>query len=186
MLTLPPSRVAQLEQKIDGIVSLLTASQQIQQLSAAGLPLTPETIQATDQSNAAQSPVDMECGTKVPESILEDGDMPFSDSVDSTRLELLPGFRVTLEEADEYLTIYRKEILPYFPFVPVSPDIMAFELYSKHRFLFWAIISVTAPQSVQVQHAVKRWFRQWIAEHMVVRQEKRLEILQAMLIHLGW
>jgi len=52
--------------------------------------------------------------------------------------------------------------------------------------LFWTILAVVSPLCDKVQMEFKAWFRRYLAEHLVVRQEKSIDILQAMLIYLAW
>lgn len=47
-------------------------------------------------------------------------------------------------------------------------------------------MTVTAPQSATTQKRAALWFREYIAEHMVVNQEKSLELLQAILVSIAW
>lgn len=76
--------------------------------------------------------------------------------------------------------------MPRYPFVIIPETKDAFTLLNESRCLFWTVMASVAPQSSAVQREFKKWFRQYIAEHVVVRQEKRLDLLQAILIHLGW
>lgn len=101
-------------------------------------------------------------------------------------IEIVPGFRMTFDEADRALNLYRSVYAPYFPFVLIPVMLTAYELHDKKPFLFRTIISVTAPQSPVTQSEIKLWFREYIAQHVVVNNEKRLEILQAILVHLAW
>ncbi|KAG5799876.1 hypothetical protein H9Q69_001080 [Fusarium xylarioides] len=89
------TRVAQLEKKIDGIVSLLSANQR------KGLsPLTPESPQEV-QSHAPCQPHTQET--------------PFTNQIPddsvrfSTDVELFLGFRVSQQEASERLDVYRPQ-----------------------------------------------------------------------------
>lgn len=62
----------------------------------------------------------------------------------------------------------------------------AYDFYEKTPFLFRTIVSVAAPQAPNTQSDFKEWFRRYIAEHLVVNSERRLEILQALLVHMAW
>ena len=101
-------------------------------------------------------------------------------------VEIIPGFRMTFYEADRALNIYRSLYAPYFPFVTVPVMATAYDLCEKTPFLFRTIVSVAAPQAPNTQSDFKEWFRRYIAEHVVVNNERRLEILQALLVHMAW
>lgn len=101
-------------------------------------------------------------------------------------VEIIPGFRMTFYEADRALNIYRSLYAPYFPFVTIPVMATAYDLYEKKPFLFRTIVSVAAPQAPNTQSDFKDWFRRYIAEHIVVNNERRLELLQALLVHVAW
>ena len=104
----------------------------------------------------------------------------------SAGIDVVPGFRLTLEEADGALHLYRFVYTPYFPFVPISTTLTAKELLDTAPFLLRTILFMTAPQSASVQKAARMWFREKIAQHVIVDQERRLELLQAILVFLAW
>ncbi|KAF5684212.1 cercosporin resistance [Fusarium circinatum] len=166
------TRVAQLEKKIDGIVSLLSANQR------KGLsPLTPESPQEVQVHAPCQ-----------PHSTNHDmmNQTPDDSVRFSTDVELFPGFRVSQQDASDRLDVYRRDYVPHFPFVPVPSSMCASELYVESRVMFWTILAVVSPLNNKVQMEFKAWFRRYLAEHLVVRQEKSIDILQAMLVYLAW
>lgn len=181
-------RVAQLERKIDSLVSMIASTQKLQNSP----PLTPEshdTIVVDDASNiplsqplqdAVQKSRSTQAASKVPH-------FPLSIPSDtSTTFQLIPGFSFSLEEAHSYFNIYRREFMPNYPFVIIPEDMDPRNLYATSRCLFWTIMAAVAPQSSATQQGVENWFRQYIADRMVVKQEKNLALLQAILIHLAW
>ncbi|KAI5459741.1 hypothetical protein BGZ63DRAFT_388562 [Mariannaea sp. PMI_226] len=206
------TRVAQLERKLDGIVELLAASQHVQQRVPS--PLTPESPNAGQMQVHAQVPAQLPAPVQLQSQPQEDlGQHPMSQAVpkepypfngvgklschgellvpdvpfdEAPCLELLPGFRITQLQAAKALDTYRYDLVPVYPFVPLPKNMTARDLYTGSRFLFWTIMSVTIPTSGDVQRNVRAWFRKYLAEHILVRQERRLDILQAILIHLGW
>lgn len=236
------SRVGQLEEKIDGIMSLLNASQQIQQNSPSSSGQTPprsssaappsfeqsrSSIQQLLNPNieanggaAGSRPADgMEsvstpptsasfhtqarlvppAGLVAPASIATGigagvgADSPSLDSERASRpsaagefVEIVKGFRITFYEADRALNLYRSIYSPYFPFVSIPVLMTPHDLYDRSPFLFRSIVAVTTPQSPAVQAEYRIWFREYVAQHVVVNNERRLEILQGILIHLAW
>ena len=197
------SRVGQLEQKIDGIMSLLSASQQIQQEQQftqvqEEAPAQPAWGPPRPGSFSSHSPDDgqvgshqRECGNVDPaheppavsvQSLLSPG----SPTQGLERFEIVPGLSVTLHEAEQALDVYREVYSPKFPFVPIHPQISAAELYEKQPFLFRMVIQTVVPQTWQIQDAAKLWFREHIARHVVIRAERSLELLQGILLFLAW
>ncbi|KAM0440669.1 hypothetical protein ACHAQK_005643 [Fusarium lateritium] len=183
------TRVAQLEKKIDGIVSLLAANQR------NGLsPLTPESPQETQpQTHHHQQPhshahshneaPSINSAVTIPLDVITHSDIPVHFS---GTLELFPGFRITHQHAADCLNIYRRDYVPNFPFVPVPEHMTSHELFVESSLLFWTILAVVSPLEDKVQMEFKLWFRKYLAEHLVVRQEKSVDILQAILIYLAW
>lgn len=181
-------RVAQLERKIDSLVSMIASTQKLQNSP----PLTPEshdTIVVDDASkiplpqplqDAVQKSRSTQAASKVPHFPL------FIPSDSSTTFQLIPGFSFSLEEAHSYFNIYRREFMPNYPFVVIPEDMDPRNLYATSRCLFWTIMAAVAPQSSATQQGVENWFRQYVADRMVVKQEKNLALLQAILIHLAW
>jgi hypothetical protein len=104
----------------------------------------------------------------------------------STTFQLIPGFSFSLEEARSYFDIYRREFMPNYPFFILPEDLDPRTLYATSRCLFWTILAAVTPQSSATQQGVENWFRQYIADRMVVKQEKNLSLLQAILLHLAW
>ncbi|PSR82105.1 hypothetical protein BD289DRAFT_484068 [Coniella lustricola] len=101
-------------------------------------------------------------------------------------VDIVKGFRVSYLEAERHLDLYRTVHASYFPFVPIPVLMSARELFDRSPFLFRAIIAVTAPQSGDVQAEYRIWFREYVAQHVVVNNERKLEVLQAILVHLAW
>ncbi|KAH6984751.1 hypothetical protein BKA56DRAFT_671225 [Ilyonectria sp. MPI-CAGE-AT-0026] len=175
------TRVAQLEKKLDGIVSLLAASQQMQAKGPS--PLTPESPEAVQiPQPLPEKPASPFLALK--ETV--DGRGGDDATSDSPELELLPGFRITHEQGDKYLDVYRRDFLPVFPFVSLPDYVTSRELYAHSEVLFWTIMAVVHPLPREVQTETKTWFRKYLAEHVVVLQERNLQMLQAILIHLAW
>ncbi|KJK87909.1 hypothetical protein H633G_08219, partial [Metarhizium anisopliae BRIP 53284] len=166
------SRVALLEQKIDGIMSLLAENQHGQQQPGPS-PMTPESQLAHKTSPAIPQVLQ----TEPPHS---------TGSGNQALFRLIPDFQVTEREASRFLSIYASEYAPNFPFVMVPSAATAHGLHDRSPGLFWAIMTAVAPQSLAVQQRVKTWFRQYVADHVIVRQEKTLQLLQAILVHLAW
>lgn len=111
-------------------------------------------------------------------------DRPTTTAVES--VEIFRGFRVTFLEADRALNLYRSIYSPHFPFVNIPVMTSPYDLFEKAPFLFRTIVAVTTPQGPAMQTEFKLWFREYVAQHVVVNNEARLEILQAILVHLAW
>lgn len=101
-------------------------------------------------------------------------------------VEIVKGFRVSFYEADRALNLFRSIYSPYFPYVVIPVMTSSYDLLHKSPFLFRTIVAVTTPQSPAIQAEFRLWFREYIAQHVVVNNERRLELLQAILLYLAW
>lgn len=101
-------------------------------------------------------------------------------------INIFPGFRLSFREAEDILQLYKSSYSPLFPFVPVPQTTSAYDLFEAKPFLFRTIMTVTAPQNAATQKKADVWFREHVAEHMVVKQEKSVELLQAILVCIAW
>lgn len=118
--------------------------------------------------------------------VLQTEPPPSTGSGNQALFRLIPDFQVTDREASRFLSRYASEYAPNFPFVMVPSAATAHGLHDGSPGLFWAIMTAVVPQSLVVQQRVKTWFRQYVADHVIVRQEKTLQLLQAILVHLAW
>ncbi|KAM3513343.1 hypothetical protein MY11210_003027 [Beauveria gryllotalpidicola] len=188
------SRVAQLEQKLDGIMSLLESSQRSKRrpsstgsVSTAGdasSPPTPDSHSHNPWPFRTRA-LDTTTGGGGGEERRRTS-AAHADRGSAERVELVPGFAMTFAEAAEYLQIYRKDYMPVFPFVIIEETTKPHELYHNAPALFWMIMAAVAQTSEEVDGAVKTWLRHYVAETMIIKQEKTLELLQAILVHLIW
>ncbi|KAL7948591.1 hypothetical protein V8C42DRAFT_351640 [Trichoderma barbatum] len=185
------TRVAQLEKKIDGLVSMIASGQHIQ--TSGTPPLTPE---GNDTGAVAvievpkvhlQKPLQDAVLSQPSRLAHTPPQIPLTiPSEPATTFQLIPGFSFSLEEVVSYFDIYRREFMPNYPFVIIPENLDPRALYASSRCLFWTIMAAVTPQSSATQQGVENWFRQYIADRMVVKQERNLAILQALLLHLAW
>ncbi|KAF5020374.1 hypothetical protein F66182_7602 [Fusarium sp. NRRL 66182] len=172
-------RVAQLEKKIDDIVSLL--ENQRKGLSPP-TPQSPQEMQPRPQAyQEAVSTPSLIINSPSINLAREDG-----STCAGSDFELFPGFSISHDVATRRLDVYRRDYLPHFPFVPIPGGITSHELHAESRLLFWVIVATVSPLEEKIQVEFKSWFRKYLAEHLVVLQEKSTDILQAILLFLAW
>ncbi|KAL6883017.1 hypothetical protein HDV57DRAFT_495200 [Trichoderma longibrachiatum] len=189
------TRVAQLEKKIDSLVSMLASAQHIQPSGTP--PLTPDSHDGAGiaargaPKDPASRPPPQEAIPALPQpsrGVREAApQIPLAvPSKPETTFQLIPGFSFTLEEVTSYFDVYRREFMPNYPFVIIPEDLNPQSLHASSPCLFWTIMAAVAPQSSATQQGVEKWFREYIAYRVVVKQERNLGILQALLLHLAW
>ncbi|OLN97615.1 hypothetical protein CCHL11_00954, partial [Colletotrichum chlorophyti] len=187
-------RVIELERKIDGLVNLFQSQQQLPQnhdpspttarTQTEGHRLTPCTGSTVSGENR---PSTSRVSPVISPETYESRHVPTPDEgIPSSSWQLVPGFIITIEKAEESLSIYRTRMVPNFPFVPIDPSVTAKELHSQKPFLFWCIMQAVVPLTAPVQTAVGDWVCQYVALHLVVNKEKSLDMLQALVVYLAW
>lgn len=98
---------------------------------------------------------------------------------------MAPGSEISSSEADEVLQEYMASMLPEFPFVPLSST-SSFDMLKENPLLLRVILWVCRPPKPEVSSVFESWFRQHIANEVVVLMNKNLELVQAILVFLAW
>ncbi|KAE9364158.1 hypothetical protein N431DRAFT_549798 [Stipitochalara longipes BDJ] len=150
------SDVARLEQKLDSMTALLAASQR---LSGSGKPVDASLGQ--DQNRVV---------------------LLISPAVSSTDDEILP----TGDEAELMLDMFRRYMAPQFPFVLIPLDMTAAALRQKKPFLYLVIMMVSFQGEASRQLALGVRVKEHLSHAMIMRSEKSLDLLQGLLVSMGW
>lgn len=155
------SKTARLEEKLDDLVSLLRTGAQpgANPMPAELMPQIPELTPATTTS----------------ESSLQDS--PASSYHDEA--EPSP------EEAEACLIDFCTNRLQYLPFINVPPTATAHQLRQELPFLWLCIMMITAKNTAR-ERVLDRKFRHLIGQEMLVKGEKSMDLLLALLAHLSW
>lgn len=88
-------------------------------------------------------------------------------------------------EIEQYLYKY-EHLLPYFPFLPLPIGWSVNSMRTDHSFFLLGIISAMTIHNVDVNVKVHAQFLRVLAERVVVRGEKNLDIVQGILVQLAW
>ncbi|KAK7954281.1 hypothetical protein PG988_014975 [Apiospora saccharicola] len=99
---------------------------------------------------------------------------PVGESVDS------------VEDDDVLLSIFVTKLSQSYPFVVLPPGISAQELKATKPFLFIVLRMVASVRHLRSMRAQSFRIMKHIADYMLVRSERSLEMLQAILLVLGW
>ncbi|KAE9376376.1 hypothetical protein N431DRAFT_529327 [Stipitochalara longipes BDJ] len=171
----PSKRIGKLEDKLDGILSLLNTGAKNASGTASHRPIaystaSPETsVEHESRASLLPNPSSPPTMPSVASSMT--ADTPTSSRnppqpVVTQYIEIVPGFQMTFQEADQCLYEYRSNFTPSFPFVPIPITMSAYELHEAADFLLRTILIVVAPQTLAVQRSVQKWFRQYLAQHL--------------------
>ncbi|KAJ5224376.1 uncharacterized protein N7469_007879 [Penicillium citrinum] len=91
----------------------------------------------------------------------------------------------TEDEGDIILRIFNTQMVHLFPFVVIAPHVTAEQLRQDKPFLFLNISMVACQKSSQ-QRELYRIIKEYVAEHIVLQNERSLDLLQGLLVFLAW
>ena len=192
------SKTARLEEKLDGLVSLLKAGTQSSP-SSADVHVTHTTHNhthlSTIQTNNATSPhiqTEKESVTGVldynPHN-LQTLTPSISGSEDTSRNSLAPVLPCLIEpsliEAEDYLTFFKSYKSKYFPFVYIPSTTTAQQLRQERPFLWLCIMTISSRSTLQ-QQLLGSKIRHTLAEEMLLESGKTIDLLLGLLAYIGW
>jgi hypothetical protein len=201
--------VGKLEEKLDGLVSLIKSTQDIrssqtaepgQQLRSDISPLnmmTPFDNRGTHST--VVSSLQEQAGWKT--SISQNGQSPpnFVPIRQAPSLTSGPGitrypnsdqiasnsFMPTFFEGDTLLDIFRDQLTPQFPFIVLPDSVSANNLYNERPFFYLCIVAVTSRDTVQQQGLGKLVMKQ-LATRVFEKSERNLDLLLGALTYTAW
>jgi hypothetical protein len=111
--------------------------------------------------------------TKAPETY------PNSDNIRFTRLELRPVI------LDHLLNEFRK-MQSYCPFVVIRKEWTNLYMTTERPFLLLAAIISASSKYPQLQRALTAEFKETLANRVIISEDRSLDLLQGLLVHLTW
>jgi len=156
------SKTAQLEEKLDGLVSLLKAANQ-----------------AAPNANGFSSD-----DVQIPElltPITTASESKIWQSVPPT----VPSIFPTTDQAEECFKTFRDQKAHYFPFIHIPPTSNAQQLLRERPFLWLCIMAVSSKSATQ-QLALGGKVRQILGRRMLIELEKDHDLLLGLLAYIGW
>jgi hypothetical protein len=166
-------RVAQLEQKLDGLVSLLTSKETTSYLSP----------DSTGRDNPCASPGVVHAAPSpnsgIPSLINPRGSCTFQGHAD-------PTDALSDVQADAYLDRFRSRIIPNFPFVPIGADCTARKLRVEKPALFRSIIMAASYHDTHQLLLIGEYLLGFFIDMILVRVEKSLDVLQGLMVYIAF
>lgn len=207
--TAPKSRVGKLEEKLDGLVSLIKSTQDLNpgQTPESNLQATSDITSLNTTTRSVSFPArsttvsgsQQQVGRAV--SLSENG-TPLSSFVPICQFpslatthglnnyptpdpilanSLMPSFN----EADALLVIFRDQLTPHFPFIILPQSVSAENLYLERPFFYVCILAVTIRDSVQ-QKGLGKMIMKQLGERMFEKGERSLDLLLGSLTYAAW
>ena len=198
----PPTttRVAQLEQKLNGLVTLLT-TQQVPGTEDDSA-IEPPSFHPERPSNSLKLPTpDDSAGTTSNEYVspLSDSIRVPSRSATDSRLADPPaplrpsastqGSFLQIEDGRMLLDVFYTRMLPYFPFAVLEPDETVESLQKQKPFLWTVIRCIASTRDRKRQEALGAEIMEEISNKMLMTAAwitKSLELLQGIILFAAW
>lgn len=189
------SRTAQLEEKLDDLVSILRASQNTNQQAAPSSgtsPFNTESMALTSRldSLAAAATSSTTQGQAMPSSMPHSFGPPTTEDMSSIP-NVAPDINETWQlpeptpaEAEIYLDKFRNW-LSNFPFMVLDHDTTAASLRKDRPFLWLCIMNITTMSCAQ-NAILKERVRQEIATRIVVNHERTMDVLLGLICYIAW
>ncbi|KAH8895487.1 HET-domain-containing protein [Thozetella sp. PMI_491] len=191
------SRTAQLEEKVDQMVSLLRSQTAIleTQQTLMPFPFQPPYLETADPMLFSAAGSVSRAGAAAASSSTETdpshtGSTP---ATASTEAELTPSPLVddisqfSLQEAiaEEQLERFRSSFLPFFPVIHLPPEMSAEDVRRQKPF-FWLVIMSLTSRSTQEQDSMGDAIRRIISQRVVAEHEWSLDVLLGLICYLAW
>lgn len=180
------NKTARLEQKLDGLVSLIksgalstTADMSPQAMRSQDKPAPRATTKMNRNTPGYIQPLE---GSLL--GVIDAGALDTSSTTpttDSSRTPYEP-FQV---EAEEFLASFQSHKLRGFPFVHIPSTTTASHLKQERPFLWLCIMSISSNSTLQ-QRLLGSEIRQFVAQEVVVQLNKNIDLLLGILAFIGW
>ena len=208
----PATKVDRLEEKLDGLVTLLKSAAQPTPLinnngfmptAAAQDQLTPESLQSRETTYEDAEP-------RVLESADVDKEKDFRPCPGGLSLHVpvispetfytasgtrsktyhcpdseLCQLEPSAEEAEMYFVDYQEFKSPFFPVIIFPPSMTAIQLRRECPFVWLSIMAISSKSSEQ-QKTLSREIRLTIGREMLVEGKNNLDLLIGLLIYVAW
>jgi hypothetical protein len=173
-------RVAEMEQRLDGLVALLSSGN----VDNHGKVLAPPA--ASHQPLSAK----MQHETYIPSRVQIAPDfthiLPPLSSWGSYDLQDVIGKGIiSFEEAESCLQTYRSNS-PNFPFVLLHDRMTLDTLRREKPFLLLAVLAMASISNVQRQNKIEAELKESLSRRVIINGEKSLDLCQGLMVYLAW
>lgn len=183
------SHVAQIEKKLDGLMSLLNASHHLPSNS----PFAPDSILISDApSNTLPVTADTSSTLDSTQSPAVGLDHPACSQPESTPPLPKTSFSYVIDEAfsqdeaDMLVNVYRRDLAAQSPFVIVPNGLTAQELHRDTPFLFYSILFAASYDDSSRQRLLEHEIVKYFSEHSLLYGQRNLDLLQGLLLYITW
>lgn len=190
LTALPSRRTAQIEERLNGLVSLLQASGELPQngQQPQSTPGSGESYEHDIDGASPSSTGHADPSISSPQN--KDWNIPpeynsFAQPNCICRPDAGPAPPPPASD-EALLEVYRTQLQPRYPFVVVPPGVTAAQLQSTRPFVMAAIRMVASFSSLRSMRAQMCNLMKHIADHMLVRSERSMDLLLGIIVISGW
>ncbi|KAH9206531.1 hypothetical protein DL95DRAFT_469557 [Leptodontidium sp. 2 PMI_412] len=188
-----PTHVAQLEQKLDTLVTLLSGPNrgETREEHRSGLSSSPPKSPAITHhpritSNTTNRIIDMQSSTfPLPDFAAVSSSAPLPYDIYVAQPQVY-NFEFENREASFLLLEYRTQQASQLPFVVIPTDATSENLRRERPMLWKAVMTAASYHNALRQEALGWKLMEEFASRILLRAEKSLDLLQALLVHLTW
>lgn len=176
------ARIAQLEGKVDTLMSVLQAT-----VGTSGTPVdlnrllnTEQNIPTSSTSGSSHSTT----GSTNPNTTSQ-GPTPTTEPFPTAPIHSDPSSDISPLQAEESLNFFRTRMLPHFPFLHLPPDQTAWQLRIDRPILFQAILTVTT-LSTQRKLLQAEHFKRLIFTSALIEAQSNIDLLLGIVTYIAW
>ncbi|KAI1801524.1 hypothetical protein F4811DRAFT_459927 [Daldinia bambusicola] len=178
-------KAAQLEEKLDGLISLIKTGASGGSVVAS--PLLPVSTAISPPNSNAHTELNThpyrQLGRGSPSTTSDNNTQSIPDlTADS---DCFSSYKPSIADAEECLSNFRTDKLKYFPFINITSKMTANQLRRERPFLWLCIMAISSKSSLQ-QQILSRKIRQMVAQEMIIGSTKSMDLLLGILAFIGW
>ena len=164
-----------------------TTSQRRQHSSKKNMPRSISRNETIDRTVQLEQKVDELVSILKTNGTPRSTSSPASESTTASIFEtaVRDAFESSASEAEDCLSAFKTQHVKYLPFVHIPNQITARELASQRPFLCLCIMAI-ASKSISKQRLLNFRIRRILAEEMVIKSEKSIDLLLGILVFLAW
>ncbi|TAQ88277.1 hypothetical protein B7494_g3380 [Chlorociboria aeruginascens] len=180
------SRVAEMEQRLEGIVALLSTGSQPRNASSSMTPLIP--IPESMPSGLAPG-----CSSRVTPSLPGTTRIPYQSSMFTTSHLIFDDLQdvisrgiVDFTQAEDFVRLFRNNA-SNFPFVVIPSHVSLDSLRHQRPFLLLSILTtVSSYSNFKLQDILEEEVRESLSRRVIMNGEKSIDLLQGLLVYVAW
>ncbi|KAK2593694.1 hypothetical protein QQS21_008602 [Conoideocrella luteorostrata] len=97
-----------------------------------------------------------------------------------------PIYGLTWTQSDRILSLFREKFIRSFPFLVFDDGLSAQQFYAEKPFLFRVVMLAAAPLPIPRIVKMRRNVLAYLGQHMLVEEERQLDLLQGLLVCISW